>query len=158
MIFRIIDNNNYLIKIYKEMLKNIDIYNIEDIKHLLTIIFTKLLKKYKLNGLIFIDIYINEIYGIIITIEEKKTLFNIDEINVKIGFNFNSIFLYKIDYFDLIYLNIKQQDIYYFNNSYYLNIINGIDNDKYLKLLEFSDIIYKDINNVINKGIKIIKL
>lgn len=66
------------------------------------------------------------------------------------------MFLYKIDFYKIKeILNLYHQKIYYYNNNFYLEIINKID-DKFFNILsEFSEITYKNNLNIVNNGIKI---
>ena len=45
--------------------------------------------------------------------------------------------------------------IYYYKNNYYLKPKKYINKKEYLKLLEASEIIYDNYEEIINKGIKI---
>ena len=40
-------------------------------------------------------------------------------------------------------------------NNFYLELENKINKDKYLKLLEVSEVIYEDTHQIINNGLKI---
>ena len=62
-------------------------------------------------------------------------------------------FLYKIDYFTIN--NHSNSSIYYYKNNYYLKPKKNINKKEYLKLLEASEIIYDNYEEIINKGIKI---
>lgn len=146
--------NNYVIKIPKDEIK-IDIYNKDDIGKLIKKIFSRIIKSEKLTGLVYLDIYVNELYGLIIKLERKNIVFFNEEIDIKITFNIDSTFLYEINYFDYLNLNIKG-DIYFYKKKYYLKI-DSLDQKKYLKLLEFSDIIYDNIDEILNRGIKLEK-
>ena len=93
-------------------------------------------------------------YGTIITLKHYKSMFNIDnEYEVKIHVHTNPTFLYKIDYF--IINNHSNSSIYYYKNNYYLKPKKNINKKEYLKLLEASEIIYDNYEEIINKGIKI---
>ncbi len=153
MIFKVLDNDYYLIKMPKTDIKNI--YNKNKITELIKKIVKDILQKYKLKGLIYLDIYINGLYGIIVSVTNKDIVFFDNEVEVKMTFHINTTFLYLIDYFDLMKLNIKNQKIYYYKDNFYLEIVNKISNNKYLKLLEYSDIVYEDILEILNKGLKI---
>ena len=59
----------------------------------------------------------------------------------------------KIDYFTIN--NHSNSSIYYYKNNYYLKPKKNINKKEYLKLLEASEIIYDNYEEIINKGIKI---
>jgi len=143
-------NNYYEIKIINN---SIDIYNPLELQDITTKIYKYISKNNKLNKLIIIDIYTDNNYGIIITLKDyKKTHFK-DEIEVKINIHTTSIILYKIDYFNIKNKNIKGK-IYYYDNNFYLEI-NKINNSDYMHILEESEVIYEDSDEIKNKGVKI---
>lgn len=138
-------SNNYLIKIYKDEIKDINIYDIDDIYTLIKLIIKKIIKKNKISGDYQINIYINDIYGMIIEFNKIKKNNYID---LKIKINVNSIFLYESNY---NYLNNYKDTIYYYKNKYYL-----LPKDSNINLLEVSNIIYgKEVKEIISKGIKL---
>ena len=151
MIIKEIDNITYQINLPNS---NINIYNKDSLERITKKIFKKITNKKKLNPLLILDIYENNMYGTIITLKHYKSMFNIDnEYEVKIHVHTNPIFLYKIDYFTIN--NHSNSSIYYYKNNYYLNPKKNINKKEYLKLLEASEIIYDNYEEIINKGIKI---
>ena len=80
-----------LVKIFKDKLSDFDIYNKEQVVKLFKDIFLNVKEKYKLSGLFDVDIYVNEDYGMIIEI--YNLCFYNDEIDVKIKFHLDSLFL-----------------------------------------------------------------
>lgn len=155
MICNIIDKDFYIIKVFNN-LDNLDIYNHDEIKDFVQDLFNKILNKYKLYGKIVFNIFIDKLYGMIIEIKKENDLFIKNLIDIDIKFNLNISFLYEVDYFYLSENNITNQNIYYYNNKFYLEIVNDIDEENYFKLLDNSLIIYDDkINNIINNGIKL---
>ncbi len=136
--------NDYLIKIYKEKIKDINIYNIDDIYTLIKLIIRKIIKNYTISGTYQINIYTNDIYGMIIELNKIKEN---NYIELKINITINSIFLYKTNN---NYLN-KNNTIYYYKNNYY--ILPRNDN---ISLLEVEEILYGNIvKEILSKGIKI---
>jgi len=157
MICNLIDKDFFIIKVFNDIY-NFDIYDHNEIKEFVNTLFKKLLNKYNIYGNVLINIYIDNVYGMIVEIKKEDNLFIKKFINIKIKFNLNISFLYDVDYFYLLDNNINNQNIYYYNNKFYLEIINDIDKDTYIKLLDNSLIIYnEEINNIINNGIKLIK-
>lgn len=154
MICNKIDNDYYIVKVFNN---DFDIYDHEEIKNFVQFLFKKLLNKYKIQGNFLLNIYIDNMYGMIIEIKQDKDDFIFDNLlDIKIKFNLNISFLYEIDYFYSIENSLNNQNIYYYNDKYYLEIINDINEKDYLKLLDNSLIIYNDkINEIIENGIKL---
>lgn len=151
MIINKLDNITYQIKLPNN---KINIYNRNSLEEITKKIFKKIAKKEKLNPILILDVYEEPMYGTIITLKHYMSMFNINnEYEVKIHIHTNSIFLYKTEYF---YINkIKNKNIYYYKNNYYLELKNEIDKKDYLNLLEASEIIYEDYEKIITEGIKI---
>ena len=131
-------NNKIVIYIYnKQLLK-------KEIKDLVEYILDILDKyySYEIYDSYYIKIYINKYYGVILELYK-------DDIDKKITLRIikDALFLYKID--DPI--NYLKEDIYYYNNEFYLNIkkenINILENTN----LIYGDIVYK----ILGSGIKI---
>lgn len=152
MIVNVIDDSYIIIKFNKI---NIDIFDIDEIEEFTKAMITKVLKKHDLKGLLKIDIYIDKLSNMIITIKCNKFKKN-PFIEAKLTFHLDHTFLYLIDYFDIkLFTDIKKQNIYYYNSSFYLELVSDIDNKDYLKLAELGDIIFSDTKKIIKNGIKI---
>jgi len=155
MICNVIDKDFYIVKIFNN-LDTLDIYNHDEIKDFVQDLFNKILNKYKLCGEIVFNIFIDRLYGMIIEIKKERDLIVKNLIDIDIKFNLNISFLYEVDYFYLIENNISNQNIYYYDDKFYLEIVNDIDEEDYFKLLNNSLVIYNDkINEIINNGIKL---
>ena len=129
MIIKEIDNITYQINLPNS---NINIYNKDSLERITKKIFKKITNKKKLNPLLILDIYENNMYGTIITLKHYKSMFNIDnEYEVKIHVHTNPTFLYKIDYFTIN--NHSNSSIYYYKNNYYLKPKKNINKKEYLK-------------------------
>ena len=128
-----------LVKIYKPYLKDIDIYNHEQIANFFKDIFLKIKKKYNLSGLFYVDVYINDKYGMIIEI--NNICFYKNEFDIKIKFHLNCIFFNEIDSIELL----DFENIYYYKDKFYAVYENDCD----------KEIIYKDTIDILNKGIKV---
>lgn len=154
MICNVVDKDFYIIKVFNNY-NNFDIYDHNEIKNFVQELFNQILKKYKLKGSIVFNIYIDNMYGMIIEIRKISDLIIDHLIDIKIKFNLNISFLYEVDYFYLLDNDISNQNVYYYNDKFYLEIINDMEEGKYFKLLDNCLIIYnEDINEIINKGIK----
>ena len=136
--------NDYLIKIYKEEIKDIDIYDIDDIYTLIKLIIKKIIKNNNISGNYQINIYTNDIYGMIIEFNKIKENSYID---LKINITIDSIFLYKTNnnYLD------NNNTIYYYKNNYYI-----LPKDNNINLLEVEEVLYGNIvKEILAKGIKV---
>lgn len=132
----------------------IDIYNQVKVQELTKEIIKKINKKSKLYGLTYLEIYQDINYGTIIQVKNDKNIYyKKDEIEVKIIIHTDTPLLYKIDYFDI--KKDYKNKIYYYKNNFYLELENKINKDKYLRLLEVSEVIYEDTYQIINNGLKI---
>ena len=136
--------NDYLIKIYKEEIKDINIYDIDDIYTLIKLIIKKIIKNNNISGNYQINIYTNDIYGMIIEFNKIKENSYID---LKINITIDSIFLYKTNnnYLD------NNSTIYYYKNNYYI-----LPKDNNINLLEVEEVLYGNIvKEILAKGIKV---
>lgn len=136
--------NDYLIKIYKEEIRDINIYNIDDIYALVKKIIKKIVKNNNISGNYQINIYANDIYGMIIKFNKIKENNYID---LKINITIDSIFLYKTN---SNYLNTNNT-IYYYKNNYYI-----LPKNNNINLLEVEEVLYGNIvKEILSKGIKV---
>lgn len=151
MIITKLFKDTYQIKMPNQI---IDIYNQVKVKELTKEIIKKINKKNKLYGLTYLEIYQDINYGTIIKVKNDKTIYyKKNEIEIKIIIHTDTPLLYKIDYFDI--KKDYKNKIYYYKNNFYLELENKINKDKYLKLLEVSEVIYEDTHQIINNGLKI---
>lgn len=151
MIITKLFKDTYQIKMPNQI---IDIYNQVKVKELTKEIIKKINRKNKLYGLTYLEIYQDINYGTIIKVKNDKTIYyKKDEIEIKIIIHTDTPLLYKIDYFDI--KKDYKNKIYYYKNNFYLELENKINKDKYLKLLEVSEVIYEDTHQIINNGLKI---
>lgn len=129
----------FIVKVYREYVNNFDIYDMDSILELFKGVLGKLKDKYKISGLCIIDVYVSEIFGMIIEVNNVYKYQN--EIDVKITFHIDSIFMMEIDIDDLK----NYDEIYYYKEKYFTNYNKDID----------SNIIYKDSLDIVNKGIRL---
>lgn len=135
------DGNLFIVKIYKENINDIDIYDTDKILELFKSFLVILKDKYKISGLCDINVYINDDYGMIL---EINNLYKYDdEIDIKISFHIDALFMIEIN-FDIDNYD-DYDEIYFYNNKYYTNYKNIYD----------SSVIYKDSLEIINSGIRI---
>ncbi len=152
MILNKVDNNYYILKFLNT---NFDIYDKNEVEKFTKNIIKKILKNNNLNGYINFEVYLDKNYGMIINIYNKENNFIEDEIDVKITFNLEDSFLYLIDYFDIIENNLNNQNIYYHNNKFYLDLTKSISKKDYYRLLELSEIIYENTFSIKEQAIKL---
>lgn len=138
MIF-IKENKFILVKIFKSNLGDFDIYNKEHILNLFKDIFIKVKKRYNLSGFFDVDIYVNEDYGLIIEID--NIFYNDIDCDVNIKIHLDSIFLNEISNYEILDYN----NIYYYNGKFF----------GFFKDFSDKDIIYKDVDEIINNGINL---
>jgi len=157
MIFCKITENNFIAKISNDVVENIDIFDIDEVEEFIKNLFTTFLKRQKIKGEVELNIYIDNNYGMIVDIKNEEDFVFDDEIDIKIIFHLNNAFLYEIDYFDILEnTNIKDVNIYFYNNKFYLELIDDIDKKDYIKLLEASNIIWDNEGfKIVNKGVKL---
>ncbi len=139
--------NTYQIKIYEE----ININDINILKDISKEIINKIKKKYFLKKEIVLDIYPSKYETIIELSDYNRLIYITNETKVKINIHTSTTFLYEIDY----PINNKYNGIvYYYKNKYYLKI-KEISQKDYLYLSEYSKLIYKDTNKILDNGLKI---
>lgn len=132
---------------------NQKINNNEDARNFLIKIFGMIKEKYNIDidNYYFVNIYQNNIYGIIVELIEDDDViifkFDSNEINMKLNICYDKLFLYEIED-PLLYL---ENEVYYYDNKYYLNIKN-----KDLSIFENSKVIYDDtVYKILGRGIKL---
>ena len=129
----------FLIKIFKDSVGNFNIFDMENIKCLFQTIFDKLRTKYDLHGLIDAEVYVNYDYGLIIEIRPIDSYF--DEIDIRIRMHLRDVFLVNIDSNSIL----DYKDVYYYNGKFYGTYSNSSD----------SEVFYKDIDDIMDRGIKV---
>lgn len=117
--------------------------DIIDIRDLLWDVFNNLIDNYDIDirDNYDINIYINDLYGSVVEI------IKVSEDSTRLNVFFDKLFLYEID----DPLDYIENEIYYYNDKYYLNV-DKLD----IKLFENSKLIYDDfVYKVLGRGIKI---
>lgn len=130
----------FLIKVFKDEIGDFNIFDIDDVRDFFQSIFDKLRKKYDFHGLIDVDVYVNNEYGMIIEMMSVDSYF--DDIDIRIKMHLGNVFLVSIDGNSIL----DYEDVYYYNDKFYGN---------YRELCD-SEVLYKGTEDIINKGIKII--
>lgn len=129
----------YIVKIFKEKLGDFDAFDKSCIEELFQGILKKLLKRYSIHGLIEADVYFDKLYGMIIELREVYDYF--EEIDLRIHFHLDSVFLVEVEENDINIL----KDVYYYQGKYY----------RIYDKMRDSPIIYKDSEciEIMEKGI-----
>ena len=155
------DDNNLIIYINKMYLKDIDFNNNLELEKYFKNILSKLNYYYNItvNGYYELDIYTDPLYGIIIELEKlENDYFDYydDEVELHIVIH-NTNFLYELeDYF--FNFKIKNKlDYYLYKNHIFVKIKMKLNEYEFGNLLEYSNINYKDNENIIKYG-KLIKI
>ena len=140
MIINKIDNI-YTVHIFNNYIKDINIFDTDDIVSFLKSIIIKVKKKYNLNGLCNVSVYYDNNYGIIMEIDNYNKDEVILDVNIKIYMN--AIFMMEINY-DINAIN-NYDDIYYYKDRFYTYY--DFNND--------SKVIFKNSLDIMDKGLKV---
>ena len=120
-------------------------------------ILLKLKKYYGINIYGFYNVYVynNKYYGTILKIERENELdLMYKQIDMHIVIEKDSKILYKVN--DILFIKNKEKyNIYFYNNMFYLEIIDDLLEKEMLELLENSIVIFENID-ITNKA-KLIK-
>ena len=151
----IINSEKSFILFFNKFIEELDLDdNYEDkFKNILL----KLKKYYGINIYGFYNVYVynNKYYGTILKIE-KENDFDLmyKQIDMHIVIEKDSKVLYKVS--DILFIKNKEKyNIYFYNNMFYLEIIDDLLEKEMLELLENSIVIFEN-TDIINKA-KLIK-
>lgn len=149
----------YLSKAFTE---GFDINNEKKLEQYFKELFLKLKKRYgiELSGYYIIDVYCDELYGMILEIENTDIdYYNyFSQIDMKINVLKNSSFLYEMDYCLLDFTLVSKGICYKNRDKIYLEIKEDIDEISLGKILERSKIIYGEKKDEIVKYGKRVKI
>ena len=164
MHIEVIDDLNIIIYLNHNHIKNIDFSKKEDLQEYFKTLFMNLKDCYgiDINGFYNINVYKDKYYGVILEIE-KENIEYMDYFNGQIDMNIivdnNSVFLYEID--DFFYLDldiIDKINIHEYKSKLYINVIDDISDIQLGKMIEFSKIIYGEKGKQIIKYGKIVNI
>ena len=130
----------FLIKVFKDEIGDFNIFDMDDVRDFFQSVFDSLRKKYDLHGLIDVDVYVNDCYGMIIEMMPIDSYF--DEIDMRIKMHLSNVFLVEIDNNSIL----DYEDVYYYDGKFYGNYRDNCD----------SEVLYKETEDIMNKGIKVI--
>ena len=128
-----------MVKVYKEIIGDFNIFDVDDIQVLFQDVFDKLKKKYDLRGLLEVDVYVHLEYGMILEIRPICDYF--EEVDVRIHIHLDSDFLVEIPMEEII----NQEEVYYYQGKFYGPYWESSD----------SEVFYKNTDEIRNKGIKV---
>ena len=134
----------------------IELNDINDIKVYLKNLFIKIKDRINISGFYDSFIYKDKRYGMIIElIKDDSDYFDyLDEIDMHITLE-DTVFLYQINDIFIDNKIINNNSIYLYDNKYYLKLNNKLNDIDFSKLLEVSELVYKDTNIILNCGKKI---
>jgi hypothetical protein len=154
------DKNHFSVFLNKYYIEDIDFNKREGIELYLKNIISnlKLHHHIKMSGYYDVNIYVNNLYGIIMELinldDEHLKVFG-KKIDMKITFNLDSDILFKLnDYFYKDNLDGIKKEIYFYENNFYLNILNNsISDTLMMKIIENTEIIYGDkVYEILKQG------
>ena len=143
-------DNKIILYLKNCLIKDIDFNNIDELEEYLKTLIIKLNNIYNINvnGFYNINVYIDKIYGAILEIEQEEIdCYMGNQIEMHI-ISHDTIFLYEIN--DLI--KIKNTKLIKKGFKYYLSVNNNIEYKNYIKILENSQIIYKNTDYILTCG------
>lgn len=146
----------YLNKYYTKQIDFLDLTCLEEYMHDL---FLTLKNCYnlKISGYYNIDVYIDNNYGVIITMQHEDLEYYDylgEQIDTQVAIHNNINFLYKIaDFFGVknCLTNIDYS-LYKYNNELYIKVNDKIDDISFGNLLEYSTEICYDIERIMKKN------
>lgn len=139
------DLNNITIYLNKEYLSIINFNFEENVEKEFKKLFLKIKDIYnlKIKGYYEVTVYINDIYGVIIEMEQEDDeyikLFG-ETLDMKIRFKFDSDIYYKLEEFKDYKLD--NYHLYFDDKNFYIELLDDIEYEKYLDLIENSTILY----------------
>ena len=138
-------DGNYIIYLNKYNVINMDFNNTKVLENDLKDLLLRLKKYYKIDiqGYYNITIYIDDYYGAILKIEEDDECYDYFDDTVALRLKkMKSIFLYEIDDISYVSNYINKFKIANKKGNIYLTLIDNLNDNEYINLLEFSNIIY----------------
>lgn len=157
------DKNHFSVFLNKYYVEDIDFKKKEGIEVYLKNIISnlKIYHHVKMSGYYDVNIYVNNLYGIIMELvnldDEYLKMFG-KKIDMKITFNLDSDILFKLDdYFYKDELGNVKKEVYFYENNFYLKILDNIISDALMmKIIENTDIVYGDkVYEILDKGKKL---
>lgn len=155
----ILKNDKMIVFLNKKEIDKITFSDKENLEEYFKTVFNKINKNYDIdiNGYYNIDIYLDDNYGAILEIEnEDLDYYNyFNQIDMKLNISKKTSFLYEIKYEFIDSMILKNSICYKYLDKLYLKI-EQLEETDYLKLIEFSNIIYgSEKDNIIKYGKKV---
>ncbi len=154
-----VSDEDIIIYLNKYYTKQIDFLDLTTLEEYMNDLFLTLKNCYnlKISGYYNIDVYIDNNYGVIITMKHEDLEYYdylVDQIDTQVAIHNNVNFLYKIaDFFGVknCLTNIDYS-LYKYDNELYIKINDKIDNISFGNLLEYSTEICYDIERIMKKN------
>lgn len=136
-------NNTYIVYLNKYNIINFDFNNTKILEDNIRNLLIRLKKYYKLDikGYYNIVIYIDESYGVILEVSEDDNYYDYfsDTVSLRMK-KIKTSFKYEVE--DISDFTTDKFKIIINNRKIYLEIIDSLCEDEYLRLLEMSKIVY----------------
>lgn len=136
-------NNTYIVYLNKYNIINFDFNNTKILEDNIRNLLIRLKKYYKLDikGCYNIVIYIDESYGVILEVSEDDNYYDYfsDTVSLRMK-KIKTSFKYEVE--DISDFTTDKFKIIINNRKMYLEIIDSLCEDEYLRLLEMSKIVY----------------
>lgn len=136
-------NNTYIVYLNKYNIINFDFNNTKILEDNIRNLLIRLKKYYKLDikGCYNIVIYIDESYGVILEVSEDDNYYDYfsDTVSLRMK-KIKTSFKYEVE--DISDFTTDKFKIIINNRKMYLEIIDSLSEDEYLRLLEMSKIVY----------------
>ena len=146
------DEDNFVVFVPVDKMKNINFDKKSELEEYFKNIFCKLQKKIEIKGCYLIDIYIDDIYGLIIDIKKEEIEFFDyfdNSIDMQISKPQKIRFIYQLNDLLLINQNILKK-VYFYKNKYYVELKNNIEKKDLILFLELvDDIVFSKKDDII---------
>lgn len=127
-----------------------DIFDIEEVKKIITKICKKILKN-PISGILYTDLYLDQNDNIFIEISQVDT--GRENLEIKIIFHLDNDFFWELD--DL-FLGKQGETFYYYQKKFYQRMDHFLEENEIIQNSEFGSLIYGEKSlDIMNNGIVI---
>ncbi|MBQ9181940.1 MAG: hypothetical protein IJ134_04840 [Bacilli bacterium] len=155
MKFNIVSDTQIIIFLNKNYVSDINFKDKDELEDYFRFLFLNLKKNYNINfsGYYIINVYLDKYYGSVIELEKEEFEYYdsfTNQVDMRISV-IDSNFLYEIE--DPYFLdNLDNFKIYTYKNKFYLQIEKDISNIQISNIVEHSNIVYSDTEDIIYKS------